>query len=279
MNNFSKLALGTWLMGGTKDPDPHNDDNHDIKVIQTAIENGITLIDTAQNYAAGKCEELVGKAVKECPRESYQVLTKQIKSELTYDEVIKGCKLSLARLELEYLDYFVCHAPSLDVDMREFFKAANQLHKDGIIRNVGVSNFGPKALKIAVETSDLPISLNQVCFSLSDYDIITTGTYDFCLKYNIPIQAYRTLVDLKDNEKLSGLLLEVSSKYNITSQQLAIAYLNSFENMHFTVRASSKEHWQQLKEALKVKIDDNDAKRLRTFHEKQEGTRRHFLEI
>ena len=58
-----KLALGTWLMGGTKEPDPNNDDDRDIAVIKTAIDAGITLIDTAQNYADGRCEESVGEAI------------------------------------------------------------------------------------------------------------------------------------------------------------------------------------------------------------------------
>ena len=48
MSDFPKLALGTWLMGGTKDPNPDNDDRRDIAAIRLAIKNGVTLIDTAQ---------------------------------------------------------------------------------------------------------------------------------------------------------------------------------------------------------------------------------------
>lgn len=68
-NQLSKLALGTWLMGGTKAPDPNNDDEKDISIIKTALESGITLIDTAQNYADGKCEGIVGQAITNYPRE------------------------------------------------------------------------------------------------------------------------------------------------------------------------------------------------------------------
>jgi len=266
-------------MGGTKEADPHNDDQRDISVIQTAIDNEITLIDTAQNYAAGKCEELVGQAVKRYPRESYQILTKQAKSELLYDEVIRGCRASLRRLGLEYLDYFVCHAPRADVDMSEFFKAANRLYKDGLIRNVGVSNFGPKALQTAINSSDLPISLNQVSFSMVDNDIISSGTYDFCLQDNIPIQAYRTLVSLKDNREVSELLEKIALEYDVSPQQIALAYINSYENINFTVRASSVDHWQQIKDALKLKLSAETKEKLKKIHEKQQGVVNHFLEI
>lgn len=277
--NLPKLALGTWLMGGTKDPDPNNDDQRDISVINLALDNGITLIDTAQNYAAGRCEELVGQAVEDRPRDSYQILTKQAKENLDYQGVIDGCKASLQRLDIDYIDYFVCHAPNPDFDMRDFFEAANQLHKDGLIHNVGVSNFGIESLQIALETSDLPISLNQVSFSLNDSDILSTGTYQFCVENNIPIQAFRVLAGLNSNQEVVNVLEDIAPKYGLTSKQLAVAYINSYENMHFTVRASSEEHWRQIRSALDIQLDANDIATLKDIHNGQKGAFREFLEV
>lgn len=279
MSSLQKLALGTWLMGGTKDPDPNNDDEKDIATIRLALDNGITLIDTAQNYAGGKCEELVGEAVKDSPRDSYQILTKQAKNNLSYQGVIEGCKSSIKRLNVDYIDYFVCHAPNADFDMREFFKASNQLYKDGLIRNIGVSNFGVKSLQIALETSDLPICLNQVSFSLSDGDILRTSTYEFCVKNNIPIQAFRTLAKLEDDEEVIEALKSIAPKYNLTVHQVALAYINSYKNMHFTVRASSQEHWRQIKDALKMKLQDDDLVTLKELHSNRIGVNGWFLEI
>lgn len=279
MTELSKFALGTWLMGGTKEPDPNNDDAHDIEVIKTAIASGVSMIDTAQNYAAGRCEELVGEAVAELPRDSYQILTKQMKANLQFDEVIEGCKASINRLGVDYIDYFVCHAPNPETGVDEFFKATNQLHKEGLIHNVGVSNFGPKTLQVALDTSTLPIALNQVSFSLTDYDIISTGTYDFCVEHDIPIQAYRPLASTKGNPEAMGLLNEVAHKYNITPMQAAIAYINNFDNMHFTLRASTQEHWAQNIDATKVQLDNDDVAKLIDFHKKQRGSFAHFLTI
>lgn len=279
MTELPKLALGTWLMGGTKDPDPNNDDARDIQVIRTAIESGITLIDTAQNYAAGRCEELVGQAISDLPRDSYQILTKQNKRKQSYDDVIEGCHDSLKRLDIEYIDYFVCHAPNPDFDLADFFKACNQLYKDGLIKNVGVSNFGVNSLQIALDNSDLPIALNQVSFSASDSDIITSGTYDFCIKHNIPIQAYRPLVDIEKEQDSYDLLVEVAAKMLLTPHQVLIAYLNSYEGINFTIRASTAEHWEEIKDALKVKLDESDLEALRQVHMTKQGVFGHYLDM
>lgn len=266
-------------MGGTATPNPNNDDGSDLQTIRLALQNDVTLIDTAQNYAAGKCEELVGKAVKKYPRSSYQILTKQQKSQLTYEQVIDGCKASLKRLRLDCIDYFVCHAPNPDVDMRDFFKASNQLHREGLIKNVGVSNFGPKMLQLAIDNSDLPISLNQVSFSLGDYDIISSGTYDFCVQNNIPIQAYQTIAGINANRHLLSLLKPLTHKYKTTPQQIALSYLNSYKDIHFTIRASSKEHWQQIKQALELKLSLADIDNLHQYHQRQKGSNGHFLTL
>ncbi|HSX05250.1 MAG TPA: aldo/keto reductase [Candidatus Saccharimonadales bacterium] len=266
-----KLALGTWLMGGTKEPDPQNDDAHDIAVVKTALDSGITLIDTAQNYAAGKCEELVGAAVAGYPRGHYQILTKQNKLHLSYDEVLMGCQASLQRLGLDYIDYFLCHAPNADFDMREFFRAANQLHKEGLVRHVGVSNLGPKMLQLAVETSEAPIVFNQVSFSPADSDILRTGTYDFCVEHNIAIQAYRSLVDFADDADVAAAAQAVADGHGLTLQQAAVAYLNSYQNMHFTIRASSTGHWQQLQDALLVKLPPADVEAIKQIHLQKSG--------
>ena len=277
--DLPKLALGTWLIGGTKEPDPNNDDAKDISVIQTAIDSGITLIDTAQNYAAGRCEELVGEAIATLPRESVKILTKQSRLKLSHEDVIQGCHDSLARLGVETIDYFVCHAPNADFDLKQFFKATNQLHKEGLIQNVGVSNFGVKSLQIAVDSSELPIALNQVSFSINDSDILTSGTYDFCLKHKIPVQAYRPLVDIQKEQDSYDLLLSIAKSSGLTPHQVLIAYLNSYEGVNFTLRASSEEHWQQIKDAINVSLEQGYIGALKRVHMTKQGAFSKFLDL
>ncbi len=269
--SFPKLALGTWLIGGDKEPNPDNDDQKDIATIQLAIDNEISLIDTAQNYAAGRCEELVGQAIANYPRESYKILTKQSKHFLSYDDVIRGCHDSMKRLGVTYLDYFVCHAPNPEFDMPDFFKAANQLHKDGLIKHVGVSNFGPNMLQVALESSDIPIALNQVNFSLGNDDVFSSGTYDFCVSHKIPIQGFRSLADLQTNPDALTILETVAKAHEITVYQATLAYLNSYQNVNFTIKASSKKHWDEIKQALTINLNEEDIQKLRLTHKNKQG--------
>src|SRR4030042_3967322 len=70
------FGLGTWMMGGDKQYNPNNDDKADIQAIRHAINAGITHIDTAQNYAQGHAEKLVGIAIKGYPRKKLFIVTK-----------------------------------------------------------------------------------------------------------------------------------------------------------------------------------------------------------
>lgn len=279
MTQFPKLALGTWLMGGTKDPDPENDDSKDSAAIKLAIENGVTLIDTAQNYANGRCEEIIGEAVAALPRDSFQILTKQNKERLSYQNVLEDFAASQKRLGVDVIDYFLCHAPNTQFDIKDFFRVTNKLYAQGKIRNVGVSNFGPNMLKIAVKISETPIIVNQVHFALDDDDVLSTGTYDFCREHNITVQAYRTLVDLEVNRPALKILDDIARTRRITRQQVAIAYINSYEGLTFTIKASSKEHWGAVKEALGIILETEEIVMLRNSHKGLKGSLRHFLEI
>ena len=276
-DTLPKLALGTWMMGDNRSP--NNDEDGDISAIKLALDNGVSLIDTAQMYADGRCEELVGRAIGDRPRDSYQILTKQKASKLSYNNVLNGARASLLRLGVDYIDYFVCHAPNADFDTRDFFLAANQLHKDGLIRHVGVSNFGPKSLQVALDTSDMPISLNQVSFSMVDSDILRTGTYDFCVRHNIPIQAYRVFARLKYSKEVMEMLESIAPRYDVTAYQLALAYINSYDDIHFTIKASSTEHWKQIKAAMTIELKSEDLETLRSLHESKHGDTMAYLTI
>lgn len=280
MTNLPKLALGTWLMGGDIEPDPENDDQRDIRAIRIAIENDVNLIDTAQIYANGKCETLVGQALEGLPRDSFMIMTKQNKQRMQFDQVIEDFKASMKRLKIDHVDYFLAHAPNPDQEMAEFFRATNQLIDQGLLKNVGVSNFGPKMLELAIRESDVPISVNQVNFSLNNDDFLSSGTYDFCVENHIPIQAYRVFADIEQNQKAQKLLEEIALREGVTPKQVALSYINSYQDIHFTIRASSSAHWDEIKQALTdVALSDKQIKQLRDSHRNLSGRFGKFLKL
>src|SRR5690606_17568387 len=92
------FGLGTWRMGGAVTRDPQNDDQADITAIKNAIEAGITHIDTAEKYAEGHAEELVGQAIKDYDRSNLFLVTKIPETKLSYKDIFTSIIASLERL-------------------------------------------------------------------------------------------------------------------------------------------------------------------------------------
>ncbi len=88
------LGIGTWGMGGEFSKD-YSSDKEDIFALKTAISLGMTHIDTAELYASGHCEELVGEAIRNFDREKIFITTKAWEDHLKYDALIRAAKRSL----------------------------------------------------------------------------------------------------------------------------------------------------------------------------------------
>src|SRR6266566_1762090 len=106
-NGFSMpvFGLGTWGIGGTYSPTPQTE-SADIAAIRTAIDTGITHIDTAEIYAQGHTETIIGKTITKYDRKKLFLVSKVYIDHLGYDDLIKACRGSLKRLQTDYLDLY-----------------------------------------------------------------------------------------------------------------------------------------------------------------------------
>jgi len=146
------LGLGTW----------QNDDPEQCaQSVRTALETGYRHIDTAQAYGN---EEAVGDgiAAADVDREDVFLATKLWHSNLAYDDVLETARDSLDRLGVDSLDLLYVHWPSGTYDPEETLSALSELYDECLIENVGVSNFLPSDLEVAVDVCDAPIFANQV---------------------------------------------------------------------------------------------------------------------
>src|SRR5579863_2086143 len=91
-------GFGTWQMGGKVTHDPNNDDKADIAAIKAAIDLGVTHFDTAEMYAAGYSEILLGKAIKGYDRSKLFLVSKVYSEHLSYEDVLTSARSSLKRL-------------------------------------------------------------------------------------------------------------------------------------------------------------------------------------
>ncbi len=91
-----KIGFGTWRIGGENDPDPAQD-ARSLAALRSALELGYTHFDTAESYAAGHAEELIGRAVRAAgiSREKLFITSKVSPEHLGYEDVLRCCGNSL----------------------------------------------------------------------------------------------------------------------------------------------------------------------------------------
>jgi aryl-alcohol dehydrogenase-like predicted oxidoreductase len=137
-------AIGGWMWGGT-------DDAQSIATIRSAVERGVTLIDTAPMYGFGHSEEIVGKALAEGSlRDKVQIATKVglvwKDGGVRYRDssparIRKEIEDSLRRLQTDVIDLYQVHWPDLETPIAETARTLEDLRREGKIRAIGVSNY------------------------------------------------------------------------------------------------------------------------------------------
>ncbi len=204
--SFGAWAIGGWMWGGA-------DENDAIDAINTAIDSGMTSIDTAPIYGFGKSEEIVGNVIKD-KRDKVEILTKYglrwdtdkgsfyFKSANSKDEevsihryagpesIIQECENSLKRLKTDYIDLYQIHWHDPTTPIDDTMEAINKLKKDGKILTAGVSNYTSDQMKEADGITE--IVTNQVPYSMVLRDI-EKELVPYCLQNGKGILAYSPL--------------------------------------------------------------------------------------
>ena len=257
------FGLGTWMMGGDMVHNPENDDEADIKAIKLAIDKGITHIDTAQNYAEGHAEKLVAKAIKGYDRSKLLIVTKLHKGNLAHNDVLSTVADSLKRLETDYVDLLLIHAPNLDIPLKDTISAMDKLVKEGSVKYLGVSNFALPRLKEAQKLSKNPIVTNQVHYNLIYREPERTGLLKYCQENDILLTAWRPVQKGILTEKGTPIVDEMCQKYNKTPAQIAINWLICQDNVVTLSKMGNLKHIEENLGAIGWSMDKKDIERLR----------------
>lgn len=154
------IGQGTWGMG--RSPARRA---AEVEALRLGLSLGMTLIDTAEYYAAGGAERVVGEAIRGC-REQVFLVTKLWPCHARAQAVLESVHASLRRLGTDHLDAVLLHWPTRSVPLAETFRAFEHLSRAGTIGAYGVSNFGPAWLALA-DAAGRP-AFNQVPYSLAD---------------------------------------------------------------------------------------------------------------
>lgn len=143
----SQATIGTWAIGGAGWGDVNKKES--MEAIETMIERGVNLIDTAPFYGLGESEKIVGEVIRD-KRDDIVLLTKAGTGwdekgvpfkRSDYKSILKDCEESLQRLKTDYIDLYLIHWPDEVTPIEEMMDAMNKLKQDGKIRFIGASNF------------------------------------------------------------------------------------------------------------------------------------------
>lgn len=171
----SRIALGTWAIGGWM-WGGKTDVDESIHTIRSAVERGITLIDTAPAYGFGRSEEIVGMALDGGLRERAIIATKvglewrdgKVWRNSSAARIRREVEESLRRLRTDYIDLYQVHWPDPTVPIQETAGALARLLKEGKIRAIGVSNYSPAQMAAFREVA--PIHSVQPPYNLFERD-------------------------------------------------------------------------------------------------------------
>ncbi|HXH89729.1 MAG TPA: aldo/keto reductase family protein [Gaiellaceae bacterium] len=148
----SEIALGSWLTyGGGVERDQA------AACVERAFELGITFIDTANVYASGGAEELLGELLASRPRDSYVLATKlyfpmsDSDRGLSRKQVFKQIDASLARLGTDYVDLYQCHRYDKETPLEETMEALTEVVRQGKARYLGFSEWTADQIQAALD--------------------------------------------------------------------------------------------------------------------------------
>jgi aryl-alcohol dehydrogenase-like predicted oxidoreductase len=192
--NVSLLCVGCWSFGGDSSSYWGEQDQAEVDaLVNKALDRGINFFDTAFGYNSGESEKSLGTALKKRRKEAIVCN----KTPIQEGENLKNFETllndSLKRLDTDYMDLLLIHWPVKDEGLvRANFEALLKARQKGIIREIGVSNFSPVALKIAKETG-VNVTANEFAYNLMSR-APEEEVLPYCVEHNIGILAYMPLM-------------------------------------------------------------------------------------
>jgi len=244
--SIPSMGLGTWHMG-----ERIGNPKTEVDALVRGLDLGAALIDTAEMYARGGAERVVGSAIKG-RRDDVFIVSKILPHNASFDGTIRACENSLQRMEIESIDLYLLHWPG-NHPLEYTVSAFEQLKTDGKIRHWGVSNFDTSDMQ---ELYGIPegknCQINQVLYNLSrrgiEWDLLP-----WCRSMGLPIMAYSPIEQgrLLENKKLKALASEIG----VSAAQLSIAWSIRNNDIITIPKASNLEHVSQNIEAWTIKLE------------------------
>lgn len=254
-------GLGMWLMGGKRSVDTTND-TQNIEAIQAAIELGVTHFDTAESYAAGHSEEVLGTAIQGIDRSKLLIATKVSGDNQSYDGVRQSFEQSLKRLQTDYVDLYLLHTyPDKGIPIKETMRALDELVTQGVIKHIGVSNMTPRRFNDAQQATQNKIVCNQLHYNVQYREAEASGALEHAQQNDALLVAWRPIQ--KGAIPDTNIIADMAKKYGKTPTQIMLNWLVSQQNVVTISKTSSIDHLKENLGALDWTMESEDIERIR----------------
>ena len=242
------LGLGTWHMG-----ESGSDRKAEADALRLGIDLGMTLIDTAEMYASGGSEEVVGDAIAG-RRDGLFIVSKVLPYNADHAGTVEACEASLRRMGIETIDLYLLHWPGSS-PLEETFGAFDQLQREGKIRHWGVSNFDTSEMADVHDAGEGACATNQILYNLTrrgpEFDLLP-----WCEQKGMPVMAYSPL----EQGRLGGheALQPIAEKHGVSDVIIALAWVLRRDGVIAIPKAARQDHVRANAAALDVVLDTDD---------------------
>jgi aryl-alcohol dehydrogenase-like predicted oxidoreductase len=286
---LSAIGVGCWQFGSSDwGYGKSYGDTTAVDIIHRALDLGVNLIDTAEIYARGVSESIVGRALRERRNEAF-VATKLTPVWPDATRTFEHGRQSAMRIGIETIDLYQVHFPNPVMPTAKTMEGMRRLTDAGLVRHVGVSNYSAGQWRSAEEALGEPVLSNQVRYNLAQRKAeeavlphaqaadrlviaysplgqgLLGGRYDADHRPTSPTRLNNPLFlpeNLERARPLIGTLREVASAHDATPAQVALAWLLRKPNVVAIPGASTVQQLEHNVAAADLDLSDDESERL-----------------
>ncbi|WP_369991777.1 aldo/keto reductase [Pseudomonas xanthosomatis] len=244
------IGQGTWYMG--EDPGRKA---AEVAALQQGIELGLTLVDTAEMYAEGGAEQVVGQAIAG-RRDQVFLVSKVYPHNASQRGVPAACERSLQRLGTDCIDLYLLHWRG-QYPLEETVEAFERLIEQGKIRRWGVSNFDLDDMR---ELGNPACATNQVLYNPAERGI-EFDLLPWSRKQPMPTMAYCPLAQA-GRLLHHPVLAQIAERHGATPAQVSLAWVTRGEGVIAIPKAVSPEHVRLNAQAAELVLSEADLQAL-----------------
>lgn len=253
------IGQGTWYMGENSRMRAK-----EVAALRAGIDLGLTLIDTAEMYAEGGAEEVIGEALQGGLRDKAFLVSKVYPWNAAGKKAIAACEASLRRLKTDMLDLYLLHWRG-NYSLAETVEVMETLMQQGKIRRWGVSNLDYSDMQeLSRLSGGKACATDQVLYHLGsrgiEFDLLP-----WCQQQAMPVMAYCPLAQagrLRDGLLESRVVQDIAHAHRASAAQILLAWVISHQGVMAIPKAASVAHVEENAAALKIELSADDLARL-----------------